>query len=528
MKVCRVAEMRRMDKQATDKYGIPPEILMENAGEAVYTVIQKEFGIEGKKFAVLCGPGNNGGDGFVAARKLHSRGGEVKVFLLADRAKYQGVAKKNLEIIDRFPILIKEVTSIRQIKKDIAAADAIVDALMGTGLDREVTCLLCQVIEAVNAGGKKVFAVDIASGINGDNSREMGVSIKADATITFGLPKLGNLLYPGYSRGGKLYVSHISFPHSLYESEAIKVEIAQPVRLPERQADSNKMDFGPVLVIAGAANYYWAPHASAYSFLKAGGGYVYLACPKSMAPSVARKSREIVIQPQRETASGSIALSNKDDLIKLAESMKMVIIGPGLSLDKETQKLVKILAEEIKKPLLIDGDGLTAIAADIQIIQKRKSATILTPHIGEMSRLTGMVKSEIEKDKVSVLQTTAQMMNAYIVLKGPHSLIGCPEGRVFINNSGDTEGKAGMATAGSGDVLNGTIAAMFCLGLSVEEAVRAGVFLHGLSGDLAAKKKGPDGMTAKDILNTLPNAMRYYRENLESISTDYNNIAFVV
>ena len=174
MKVCRVAEMRQMDKQATEEYRIPTEILMENAGEAVYSVIQKEFGIEGKKFAVLCGPGNNGGDGFVVARKLHSSGGEVKVFLLADRAKYQGAAKKNLEIIEHFPIEIKEVTSIRQIKKDIASTDAVVDALLGTGLDRNVEGLLCQVIEAVNASGKKVFAVDIASGINGDNGREMG------------------------------------------------------------------------------------------------------------------------------------------------------------------------------------------------------------------------------------------------------------------------------------------------------------------------------------------------------------------
>ena len=528
MKVCRVAEMRRMDKQATDEFGIPPEILMENAGEAVYAFIQKEVGIEGKRFAVLCGPGNNGGDGFVIARLLHSRGGEVKVFLLTDRVKYQGAAKKNLEIIERFPISIKEITSIRQIKKDIAETDAIVDALLGTGLDRDVTGLLCQVIEAVNTSGKKVFAVDIPSGINGDNGREMGTSIKADATIAFGLPKLGNLLYPGYSRGGKLYVSHISFPRSLYESESITVEMAKPVRLPERQPDTNKMDYGPVLVIAGAANYYWAPHASAYSFLKAGGGYVYLACPKSLAPSVARKSWEIVIQPQQETASGSIALSNKDELIKLAEKMRMVIIGPGLSLDKETQELVKILVAEINKPLLIDGDGLTAIAGNTQIITNRKAATILTPHMGEISRLTGMVKSEIEKDKVSVLQTTAQMLNAYIVLKGPHSLIGCPDDKVYINNSGDTDGKAGMATAGSGDVLNGTIASIFCLGLGIEEAIRAGVFLHGLAGDLAAKKKGPDGMTAEDILNTLPFAVKHYRENLAGISANYNNIAFVV
>ena len=523
MKVCRVEEMRRMDKQATAEYGIPPELLMENAGEAVYTVIQQEFGIAGRKFAIMCGPGNNGGDGFVIARKLHSRGGEVTVLLLADKGKYQGAAKQNLDTIARFPITIKEVTSMRGFKKEIAAADAVVDALLGTGLDRNIEGLLREVIEAVNASGKKVFAVDIASGINGDSGREMGISIKADATVTFGLPKLGNLLYPGYSRGGKLFVSHISFPQPIYEAESIKVELAEPVKLPERKSDSNKMDYGPVLVIAGAANYYWAPHASAYSFLKAGGGYVYLACPKSLAPSVARKGREIVIVPQEETPSGSIALSNQDDLLKLAEKMKMVVLGPGLSLNKETQELVRALVQEIDKPLLIDGDGITAVAENTGIITDRKAATILTPHVGEMARLTGMDKSEIEKDRVNVLQTTAQMLNAYIVLKGPHSLIGCPDSRVFINNSGDTEGKAGMATAGSGDVLNGTIAAMFCLGLEITEAVKTGVFMHGLSGDLAAKKKGPDGMTAGDILNTLPYAVQYYRKDLDKIAADYNN-----
>jgi NAD(P)H-hydrate epimerase len=192
-------------------------------------------------------------------------------------------------------------------------------------------------------------------------------------------------------------------------------------------------------------------------------------------------------------------------------------------LNKETQELVRALVQEIDKPLLIDGDGITAVAENTGIITDRKAATILTPHVGEMARLTGMDKSEIEKDRVNVLQTTAQMLNAYIVLKGPHSLIGCPDSRVFINNSGDTEGKAGMATAGSGDVLNGTIAAMFCLGLDITEAVRTGVFMHGLSGDLAAKKKGPDGMTAGDILNTLPYAVQYYRKNLDKIAADYNN-----
>ncbi|MBN1644213.1 MAG: NAD(P)H-hydrate dehydratase [Dehalococcoidales bacterium] len=528
MKVCRVAEIRQLDKRAIAEYGIPADVLMENAGKAVYSVIRSEFGVKGKKFAVLCGPGNNGGDGFVVARKLHSSGGEIKVLLFADRGKYRGAAKKNLEIIEHSPIDIKDAKSARQIKSSVASADAVVDALLGTGLDREVDGMLRRVIEIVNASDKKVFSVDIVSGINGDNGREMGVSIEADATVTFGLPKVGNLLYPGYGRGGKLFVSHISFPPALYNSGSLKIEIAGPVALPSRRPDTNKMDYGPVLVIAGAANYYWAPHASAYSFLRAGGGYVHLACPKSMATAVAKKGREVVIHPMAETASGSIALSNKDDLLKLAEKMRMVILGPGLSLDAETQELVRLLTGKIEKPLLIDGDGITAVAGEAGIIKKRKSATVLTPHSGEMSRLTGIEKSGIERDRVNILQATAQKLGAYVVLKGPHSLIGRPDGRVFINNSGDTEGKAGMATAGSGDVLNGTIAAMFCLGLNIEEAVRTGVFIHGLSGDFTALDKGPDGMTAQDILDNLPYAVRYYREHLVEISQNYNSTVYII
>lgn len=528
MKVCRVAEMRQMDKRAVEEYGIPVEILMENSGDALYTVIQKELGVEGKKFAIFCGPGNNGGDGFVVARKLHSAGAEVKVLLLADRNKYQGAAKQNLEIISRFPIEIKEIISSGQIKKVISSCDVVIDALLGTGLDRNVEGIFRQSIEAINASGKRVFAVDIASGINGDNGQEMGMSIKADATVTFGLPKTGNILYPGYNRCGKLYVSHISFPNTLYTNPDIKVEIAQPVRLPERRADTNKMDYGPILVIAGAANYYWAPHASAYSFLKAGGGYVHLACPKSLAPYVAKKGKEVVIHPQLETAGGSIAWENKDELLQLVARMKMVVMGPGLSLDDETQELVRILTAKIAKPLLLDGDGLTAIAGVPDIIRKRKDLTVLTPHTGEMARITGMERADIENDRIGVLQATAKKLNAYFVLKGPHALIGRPDGRVFINNSGDTGGKAGMATAGSGDILNGTITAMFCLGLTIEEAVRAGVFIHGLSGDLAAEKKGPDGMTAQDILNNLPYAVKYYRENFSKITADYNGTVYSI
>jgi NAD(P)H-hydrate epimerase len=526
MKVCRVDEMRAMDKKAITDFGVPADILMENAGEAVYAVIQKELGIKNKQFVIVCGAGNNGGDGFVVARKIHAHGGEVKVFLLAKREKYQDAAMHNLAIISRFPLDIREVDSIEEIKGSISSADAVVDAIFGTGLDRNVAGMHRRVIDLINESQKKVFAIDIASGVNGDNGQIMGAAIRADYTIALGLPKIGNLLYPGYGYGGKLYVSHLSFPPPLYESDALKVEITAPVPLPERNPDTTKMDYGPVLVIAGAASYYWAPHASAYSFLKSGGGYVFLACPKSLAPFVAQNGKEVIFQPQQETSSGSLARENKDALLELSSHMKMVILGPGLSLNEETQELARELTREIEKPLLLDGDGITAVSSDTTIIRERKAATILTPHLGEMARITKMERGNIERNRVGILQETARDLNAVIALKGPHSLVGTPDGRVFINVSGTTGGRAGMAKAGSGDVLNGAIAAMFCLGLPLEEAVRAGVFIHGLAGDLAAKEKGPDGMTAQDILDSLPQSVRYYRENLDRIAANFYDTVY--
>ena len=528
MKVCHVAEIRELDRMAIEEYGIPGSILMENAGQAACDVIRRETGIEGKRFLVLCGPGNNGGDGFVVARHLHAAGADVKVLILADRDKYRDEAKQNLDILTHFPVEVKSVNADGGTASALAEADVIIDALLGTGLDREVTGLLRRAIEAVNRSRKPVFAIDIPSGVSGDTGQVMGAAVQAACTITFGLPKVGNLLHPGFGHGGRLYVSHISYPRPLSESSALKIELAAPVPLPERRADTNKMDYGPVLVIAGAANYYWAPHASAYSFLKSGGGYVHLACPKSLAPMVAKRGREVVIQPQQETASGSIALSNKDRLLDLAQKMKMVILGPGLSLDAETQELVRALARQISVPLLLDGDGITAIAADTSIIHARKAPTIVTPHVGEMARITGKDRSAIEADRVAVLQEAATSLGAYIVLKGPHSLISYPDGRVYINVSGATGGQAGMATAGTGDVLNGTIAAMYCLGLDIGEAARTGVFVHGLSGDLAAKEKGADGLTAQDILDTLPRAVKHYRQHLLEMSEDHYGALHVV
>ncbi|HUX47938.1 MAG TPA: NAD(P)H-hydrate dehydratase [Dehalococcoidia bacterium] len=524
MKIAKVSEMKDLDRRATEEFGISEDLLMENAGQAVYFVMLQEFGIRDNKFVILCGGGNNGGDGLVVARKIHSNGGEAKVLLLDDETKFRGAAKKNFEIVSKMPIEISRVDSIDSIILEVLDADAIVDALLGTGLVREVSGLYKDAIQLINESQMAVFSVDIPSGINGDTGEVMGAAVKADYTVTFGLPKLGNMLYPGYEHCGKLYVSHISFPPALYTSHAIKAAINNPVELPERARDTHKGTYGKTFFIAGSSGYFGAPYFSALSFLKAGGGLSYLATPESISPFLASKGSEVVFLPQKETSSGSIALENRDELLEFSQTVDMVVLGPGLSLARETQELVRELTPKIVKPLLIDGDGITAIAGDLGKIKNREAATILTPHLGEMSRITKMEISEINKNKIDVLQCTARELNAIIILKGAHSLVGYPDGTIFINVSGNS----GMATAGSGDVLAGTIAAMYGLGLALEDAVRMGVFIHGFSGDVAAVDKGEDGITAQDILDSLPETIKLYRENFAEISENLYESIFVV
>jgi hydroxyethylthiazole kinase-like uncharacterized protein yjeF len=513
MKVSRVSEMRDMDKAAIDQFGITEDLLMENAGLAAYAIVSHKIGVTKKKFLILCGVGNNGGDGFVVARHIHSNGGLAQVNILGDPSRFTGAAKRHLEIISRLSIEVQRVESVTSITSDIAQCDAIVDAIFGTGLTREVTGLHRDVITSINASGKTVLSLDIPSGVHGDTGQIMGTAVQADYTVTFGLPKIGNMLYPGYELCGDLSVSHISFPPSLHQAEALKLEINQPLSLPPRARTAHKGTIGQALFIAGASSYFGAPYFAACSFLKAGGGYSRLAAPASMIPFLANKGSEIVFVTQQETPAGSISFENRRALVELSERMDMVILGPGLSLEEEAQQLARILARDIDKPLLVDGDGITALCQDLEIIKQRRAETILTPHLGEMSRITTMGVREIDANKIDILQRTSQELQAMIILKGAHTLIGHPDQRIWINMSGNP----GMATAGSGDVLTGTIAAMFGLGLSVLDAARMGVFVHGLAGDLASEDHGEDGMTAQDILDYLPQAVKSVRRGIPDI-----------
>jgi hydroxyethylthiazole kinase-like uncharacterized protein yjeF len=524
MKVSTVEEMRNLDREAIEKFKIPDAILMENAGQAVYFVIHNEFGIKGKRFIIFCGIGNNGGDGFVVARKLFSNGGLVTVFLLGDSEKLTGCAKVNLDILSTLPIHVERLTSVKQATSSLLSCDAVVDAIFGTGLTRDISGIYKQVIELINESGATVFSVDIPSGVNGDTGQIMGDAVRADYTITFGLPKLGNLLFPGFDLGGKLYVTHISFPPSLYNTDTIKIETNNSLRIPERGNDTHKGNYGKALFIAGSSQYLGAPYFSALSFLKAGGGLSYLASPESITNFLANKGSEIIFAPQKETDKGSLSIKAKGQLLEFSEKVDVVVMGPGLSLHDETQELVRQLAAIINKPLIIDGDGITAVSKDINIIKKRKEPTILTPHFGEMSRITRIDIGEITKNKVPIVSKTCKELNATLILKGAHTLICYPDEHIFINMSGNP----GMATAGSGDVLVGTIAAMFGIGFSIQESARMGVFIHGLAGDLAMRDIGEDGIIAGDIMNYLAEAVSHCRQHFEDLNANIYESIYII
>ncbi len=503
MRVCTVQQMRSMDQTAIEKRGIPELILMENAGLAAYHVLSARYGTTGRQTLICCGAGNNGGDGFVVARKILSDGGHPVVLLLGDPARYRGAARTNFDILSRLGIQAAAFTDRAAAQALIRQADLIVDGIFGTGLSKPVGGHYAEVIDLINAAGKPVLSLDIPSGINGDSGQIMGVAVKADVTVTFGLPKVGNLLYPGCGHGGECFVTRISFPPDLTRSSDLQISINQPPSLPKRDPAGHKGSFGDVLFIAGAAGYYGAPYLAAMAFLKAGGGYSRLAAPASIVPVIAAQGREIVYHPQAETASGSLAYRNKTDLEDRIRRADMLVMGPGLSLDPETARLVGDLTESTDIPLLLDGDALTILSETPERIARRRSPTVLTPHMGEMARLTATTIGDLQDDPIGQLQQAARRLQATIVLKGASSLIGLPDGQIHINRSGSH----GMATAGSGDVLTGTVAAMYGLGLQFEDAIRKGVFVHGLAGELAAAASGDDGVTAGQILDCLPPAV---------------------
>lgn len=513
IKVLTPEQMGAVDR-ATVAAGIPGLILMENAAHRVVEFLAARFApVSRQRIVVVCGKGNNGGDGLAIARILHVRfrPAHLQVVLTCDPAELSGDAAANLRMLHAAGLReTREFTSATSTATSTATATAtlVVDAVLGTGLRGAASGAAHQAILAINTRFPlaKVVAVDLPSGLAGDSGTPPGDYVRADATVTFTAPKLCHAMPPACNLLGELHVAAIGSPESLYQSDpALRLALVTPQSLAPlfapRAKDSNKGRFGHVLVVAGSKGKSGAAAMTGIAALRAGAGLVTVACPESVLPQIARQCPELMTEPLPETASGGLALAALPRILELASTRTLTALGPGIGTHDETRELAWQLFGELEMPLVLDADGLNAIAGTTWSTPRHPR--ILTPHPGEMARLTGRTIPEIQADRIAAARALSQS-GVTVVLKGERTLLAFPDGRVWINPTGSPA----LAKGGTGDVLCGMIAALLAQhpGLG-EHAIAGAVFLHGKAGELAAAQRGEQAVLATDLFETFGEAI---------------------
>jgi hydroxyethylthiazole kinase-like uncharacterized protein yjeF len=568
MKIVTAEEMREIDRLTTEQYSVPSLTLMENAGTAVAAFAQKHF--EFKSVCVVCGKGNNGGDGFVAARKLHKAGKQISVIILAkNAADLRGDAAKMFKKMDIRPLWATKDADLGKVAVCKALeAELIVDAILGTGFKPPLKGTAQKAIEIINGMPGWVLAVDLPSGADADSTEPLqrdSAAIHADAVVTFTAPKPAHVF--GELTSGPMAVAQIGSPtkvvaaHSKLQQDVITAADVQAISRP-RRADSNKGDFGHVLVIGGSTGKAGAAAMVGMAALRAGAGLVTVACPKSVQPTIAAFAPELMTEPLAETAEGTISLLALAERDKLWKGKTTVVIGPGLSRNSETAEFVRDAVGVCPLPLILDADGINAFEGHREDLHPETENPllfrVLTPHPGEMAWLTGLSTADVQADRIGIARRVAAQTGACIVLKGHRTVIVSPQGHVWINPTGNP----GMAKGGSGDVLAGIIAGILPpkhggpvkwkatraeaaefkelqkepesreveaqaaskISAKMHEAVALlaalhvgkAVYLHGLAGDIAASLQGENSMIATDIINCLGEAFAVCEEEAHS------------
>ena len=510
MKIVIAEQMRELDRIAIEDVGIPGAVLMENAGLQVVRIMREHISdFARKKVLIVCGKGNNGGDGFVVARHLFNSGMDVRVALIAEKHQLTGEAKLNFHIADKMDIPIVEMTTNEQIpafRNLLQQAEVVVDAILGTGLHEAVQGFYKNIIEAINKAHKSVVAVDMPSGLSADTGMVPGSCIRADLTVTFAVPKQGLVLFPAANYAGELHVVDIGIPRQLIKEAQFDVHLlgCDDVRgsFLQRRPNTHKDTYGHVLAIAGSPGTSGSAYLAGRSALRTGAGQVTLAFPESLYSHLEMSTIEVRTAPLPETSKCTLSVKAYDQIMSLAADKRVVVIGPGLTTNPSTVELVHRLITSLPIPMVIDADALEAVAQTPEILLKAQAPIILTPHPGEMARL--VPNTLIQHNRIAVTQETAQKYHCIIALKGARTIIAAPDGCVFINATGNP----GMATAGTGYVLAGIIAGLVAQSIIPIEAVKAGVFLNGLAGDLVAEEKGGYGLIASDIIERIPQAMK--------------------
>jgi len=510
MKIVTGEIMQLLDRRAIEEFGVSGLTLMENAGRKCTESIIDEFGYgPDRRAVVVAGKGNNGGDGYVIARLLKEHDWQVATFVMARQEEIRGDARSNLDLLSDIPLLFcPGQGGLDRYASTLREATVIVDALLGTGLKSSVSGIFEEAINIINNSGKPVISVDIPSGIDAATGEMLGCAVKADMTVTFALPKCGHILYPGAEYTGKLKIVDIGIPTELTASAAgyefLDSEAVKPL-LKRRGRNAHKGDSGHCLIVAGSTGKSGAAALAANSAVRSGAGLVTLAAPENLNTILEIKTTEAMTIPIPDGGSGYLGCDAREFIEAALAGKDVMALGPGISWHPETAKLVRELAMDTELPLVIDADGLNALSEDPDILLLKKSSiVILTPHPGEMGRLAGVSTKSVEQDRIGVAREFAQKYHVYLILKGAGTVIAAPGGAVAINGSGNP----GMASGGMGDVLTGVLAAFIAQGYEPFSACKLGVFIHGHAADLAASEKGEIGMSAMDVQERLPYAIK--------------------
>src|SRR5688572_9404192 len=503
--------MREADRYTIEDIGIPSLVLMENAGRQVVAAIEAAFEarLDGR-VAVLCGRGNNGGDGFVVARTLLQRGIDTAVFVIGTLADVRGDARTNLDILGRLGITVVEIADEQSWElhfSEISECTLLVDAIFGTGLKSPLSGMLETVVADVNASGIPIVAIDLPSGMSADTPHLIGDCIDASMTVTLAAPKLPLVLPPAEARAGDVVIADIGIPADVIDGldgPHIELLTREDVRalIEPRPADSHKGDYGRVLIVAGSRGKTGAAYLAALGALRSGAGLVTVATPASCLPIVASMGPAFMTVDLPNDEAGMVTAAAVDRL--LDQTHDVIACGPGLGRSANVAEFVRALLDRATCPLVLDADAITVMADDPgRLSGSEERNVIITPHPGEMARLIGASVADVQNNRLEVATDFATTHRVHVVLKGHRTVIATPEGHIFINPTGNP----GMATGGTGDVLTGVIAAWLAQLLDAEAACRLAVFLHGAAGDLAEAREGQAAMTATDLLDNLGEAL---------------------
>ena len=511
MRILNGNQMREADRRTIQDIGLASLVLMENAGRQVVAAVESLYpDLADRRVAIVCGKGNNGGDGFVVARTLQQRGVDVSVFVIGKVTEIKGDARVNLEILGRIGQTVVEVadeTAWELHGAEITGHDLIIDAMFGIGLSAPLTGFYETVVADLNEAGVPIVSIDMPSGMSADTSDLIGDAIDATVTIALGAPKLPLVLPPAESKSGEVVVADIGIPADIFDQlegphiELLTREQMRPL-IPARAVDAHKGDFGRVVVVAGSVGKAGAAVLCAHGALRAGAGLVTVASPRSCQPTIAAHGVEYMTEALDETPDGTVHFSATAAVLGI--DADVIVAGPGLGLGEGVTTFVRELLDKYDGPLVLDADALNAFADEPSLLIGREGRDlIITPHPGEMARLVGCSVEDLQADRIGIATDFAKRHQVYVVLKGYRTLVVTPDQKVFVNPTGC----AGMATGGTGDVLAGMLAAWLAQLLDAEAACRLAVYLHGSAGELADADNGEVSMTAGDLVDHIGDAI---------------------